>query len=85
MQLSEPANVKAAVAAYAAAIKDGEWKADVIHNAVYDAAEAHGVTGKDVFTAVYRAFLGADRGPRLGWFLEALGREETLARLALME
>ncbi|MBE6515936.1 MAG: lysine--tRNA ligase [Methanocorpusculum parvum] len=82
---NEPANVKAAVAAYAAAIKDGEWKADIIHNAVYDAAEANGVTGKDVFTAVYRAFLGADRGPRLGWFLEALGREETLARLALME
>ena len=40
-------------------IKDAEWKADIIHNAVYDAAEAHGVTGKDVFTAVYRAFLGA--------------------------
>ncbi|HJJ31667.1 MAG TPA: lysine--tRNA ligase [Methanocorpusculum sp.] len=82
---NEPANVKAAVAAYAKAIAEGEWKADVLHNAVYDAAQSAGVTGKDVFTAVYRAFLGADRGPRLGWFLEALGREEVLARLALMK
>ena len=46
--------------------------------------QAAGVTGKEVFTGIYRAFLGADRGPRLGWFLEALGREETLKRLLEM-
>ncbi len=78
---AEPANVKAAVAAYTAAVSAGEWKADVLHNAVYDAATSAGITGKELFTAVYRAFLGADRGPRLGWFLEAIGREATLARL----
>jgi len=82
---NEPQNVKNAVQSYAKAIENVEWKADVLHNAIYDAANANGVTGKDVFTAIYRAFLGADRGPRLGWFLEALGREETLARLALMK
>ena len=78
---AEPANVKAVVAAYTAAVSAGEWKADVLHNAVYDAATSAGITGKELFTAVYRAFLGADRGPRLGWFLEAIGREATLARL----
>ncbi len=82
---NEPANVKAAVAAYAKAIENVEWKADVLHNAVYDSAASAGVTGKDVFMAVYRAFLGADCGPRLGWFLEALGRETVLERLALMK
>lgn len=82
---NEPVNVKAAVQTYAKAIENGEWTADVLHNAVYDAATSNGVSGKELFTAVYRAFLGADRGPRLGWFLEALGREETLARLALMK
>lgn len=81
---NEPANVKAAVLSYAMTIAAGEWTADVLHNAVYDAAQSAGVTGKDVFTAVYRAFLGADRGPRLGWFLEALGREAVLKRLALL-
>ncbi|MDD2803875.1 MAG: lysine--tRNA ligase, partial [Methanocorpusculum sp.] len=80
----ERTEVKAAVAAYAKLIIGAEWKADVLHNAVYDAAEAAGVTGKDVFTGIYRAFLGADRGPRLGWFLEALGREETMKRLLEM-
>ena len=78
---AEPENVKAAVAAYATAIAAGEWKADVLHNAVYDAAASAGIIGKELFTAIYRAFLGADRGPRLGWFLEAIGREATLARL----
>ena len=78
---AEPANVKAAVAAYATAVAAGEWMADVLHNAVYDAAASAGITGKELFTAIYRAFLGADRGPRLGWFLEAIGREATLARL----
>lgn len=81
---AEPAPVKAAVAAYAAAVSTGEWKADVLHNAVYDAATSAGITGKELFTGIYRAFLGADRGPRLGWFLEAIGRDETLARLKEM-
>lgn len=81
---NERQEVKAAVAAYAKLVIDAEWKADVLHNAVYDAAETAGLTGKDVFTGIYHAFLGADRGPRLGWFLEALGREETLKRLLEM-
>lgn len=80
----EPANVKAAVAAYLESVKDAEWNADVLHNAVYNAAQVGGVTGKDVFTAIYRALLGADRGPRLGWFLEALGRDVVLKRLSEM-
>ncbi|HJJ99238.1 MAG TPA: lysine--tRNA ligase [Methanocorpusculum sp.] len=78
---AESANVKAAIVAYVTAVSAGEWKADVLHNAIYDAATRAGITGKELFTAVYRAFLGADRGPRLGWFLEAIGREVTLARL----
>jgi lysyl-tRNA synthetase class 1 len=78
---TEPANVKAAIAAYSTAIAVGEWKADILHNAIYDAAIDAGITGKELFVAVYRAFLGVDRGPRLGWFLEAIGRDVTLSRL----
>ncbi|HJJ92385.1 MAG TPA: hypothetical protein O0X64_00980 [Methanocorpusculum sp.] len=74
--------MKAAVSAYVTKISSiGEWKADILHNAVYDAAIDTGISGKELFSAIYRAFLGTERGPRLGWFLEAIGREATLARL----
>lgn len=80
----EPAAVKEAVAAYVKVISDGEWTADVLHNAVYDAAESAGISGKELFTGVYRALLAKDRGPRLGWFLEALGKETVLPKLTEM-
>ena len=58
-----------------------EWKAETIHNAVYTVAEETGVNAKKVFTALYLAILGKERGPRLGWFLEALGKEFVTQRI----
>ena len=81
---AESEGVRKAVFNYVKIVTDAAWTADVLHNAVYDAATAAGVTGKELFTGIYRAFLGADRGPRLGWFLEALGREESIKRLLEM-
>lgn len=81
---AESEGVKKAVFNYVKLVTDAEWRADILHNAVYDAATAAGVSGKELFTGIYRAFLGADRGPRLGWFLEALGREESIKRLLEM-
>ena len=43
-----------------------------------------GVTGGEPLLVIERVVEFCTRGPRLGWFLEALGREETLARLAQM-
>jgi lysyl-tRNA synthetase class 1 len=57
------------------------WSAEELHNAVYEVAEQKGVSAKDIFVAIYQVFLGQQRGPRLGWFLEALGREKVLMRL----
>jgi lysyl-tRNA synthetase class 1 len=57
------------------------WSAEELHNAVYEVAEQQDVPAKDIFMAIYLAFLGQKRGPRLGWFLEALGREKVLRRL----
>jgi lysyl-tRNA synthetase class 1 len=57
------------------------WSAEDLHNAVYAVAEHEGVPAKDIFVAIYLAFLGQQRGPRLGWFLEALGKEPVLKRL----
>lgn len=59
-----------------------EWRAEDIHNAVYTVAEETNVNPKVIFTAVYIAILGQKRGPRLGWFLEALGSDFVTGRIA---
>ena len=53
-----------------------------IHNGVYEVAPRCGTDARHLFELVYLAFLGQARGPRLGWFLEALGREFVLGRLS---
>jgi lysyl-tRNA synthetase class 1 len=45
---------------------------DTIHALVYSIAEEVSLSAKDVFQAVYIAFLDQPRGPRLGWFLSSL-------------
>lgn len=57
------------------------WHAEFIHNAVYSAANESGIDARKLFTAIYIAVLGKKRGPRLGFFLEALGQEFVVLRL----
>jgi lysyl-tRNA synthetase class 1 len=57
------------------------WSAEELHNAVYEVAERQRIAAKDIFVAIYLVFLGEPRGPRLGWFLEALGKEKVQKRL----
>lgn len=59
-----------------------EWNADNLHNMVYIVGKETGVSPKNIFTIIYFILLGQKRGPRLGWFLEALGRDFVLRRLA---
>jgi lysyl-tRNA synthetase class 1 len=54
---------------------------DAIHTLVYALAEACGLAAKDVFEAVYVAFLDRTRGPRVGWFLRSLEPDFVHARL----
>jgi lysyl-tRNA synthetase class 1 len=58
------------------------WSAEAIHNGVYEVAPRCGTDAKRLFEIIYLAFLGQVRGPRLGWFLEALGREFVLGRIS---
>lgn len=58
-----------------------EWTPEALHQAVYDAADAAGMRPRAGFRALYRAFLGRDRGPRLGFFLASLDRDIVLRRL----
>jgi len=60
------------------------WTAEALHNGVYEVAKAENVDPKVIFENVYMAFLGQHRGPRLGWFLEALDRNFVLQRLKSM-
>lgn len=58
-----------------------DWSAERLHNAVYEVGKETNVDPKQIFTAVYLSILGQKRGPRLGWFLEALGRDFVVGRL----
>ncbi len=58
-----------------------DWKAEQIHNLIYTVGEETAVTPKAIFSAIYLIILGQKRGPRLGWFLEALGREFVVKRM----
>ena len=70
-----------AIRMYVDIISKSDWTASNIHNAVYDVANSVGVNAKEIFMAIYSAFLNKPRGPRLGWFLEAIGRDESINRL----
>ena len=54
---------------------------DAIHTLVYTLAEELGLAAKEVFEAVYVAFLDRTRGPRAGWFLRSLEPDFVHARL----
>lgn len=54
---------------------------DAIHALVYALAEASELAAKEVFEAVYVAFLDRPRGPRVGWFLRSLEPDFVHARL----
>ncbi|MBP2132087.1 lysyl-tRNA synthetase class 1 [Methanomicrobium sp. W14] len=58
-----------------------DWTAENLHNSVYNTAEEAGINPKSVFTCIYRSILGQERGPRAGWFLEALGKDFVTRRL----
>lgn len=59
-----------------------EWRADLIHDSLHEAAKHTGVKPGDAFAAVYKAFLGKPRGPRAGHFLSSLDQAFVLQRLA---
>ena len=59
-----------------------EWTAPGVSGAVRAAGSELGVRGADLFHPVRRALSGSESGPDLGQVAVALGRAETLTRLA---
>lgn len=58
-----------------------EMDGDTIHALVYSLAEESNLNAKDLFQAIYCAFLDQPRGPRAGWFLSSLDGDFVRMRL----
>jgi lysyl-tRNA synthetase class 1 len=50
--------------------------------AIYQVAADHGMEGKTLFQAAYRALIGKNQGPRLASFLRSIGKDRLLGILA---
>lgn len=82
MRASLTADERQVLAALAGELARVPWRADAIHDAVHEAARSRGLAGGVAFKAVYKAILGAERGPRAGYFLASLDRPFVLERFA---
>ena len=67
-------------------LKDVCWEPEAIHNAIYSIAskkpDQKQQDAKILFKLIYKVFLSKDRGPRVGYFLNSLGKEFVLERLS---
>lgn len=76
-----PGEPRGAVTAVRMRLRDIEWTAEMIHNAIHEVAVMSEVKAGTLFQAIYHRVIGRDRGPKIGWLLETLGREETIRLL----
>lgn len=60
---------------------DPDMDGDTIHALVYQIGEEVELPAKELFQAIYIAFLDQTRGPRIGWFLSSLDYFFVLQRL----
>ncbi|MSR76008.1 MAG: lysine--tRNA ligase [Candidatus Ryanbacteria bacterium] len=51
------------------------------HAKLHEIKEQIGIAPKELFSALYIAFLGRDSGPQAGWFLSTIDRDFLIARL----
>lgn len=52
-----------------------------LHAALHEIKATSGIAPKELFSAIYLAFLGRESGPKAGWFLSVLDRNFVLERL----
>ncbi len=55
-----------------------ELEADMVHTAIYDASQQSDLAPKEAFGLLYEILFDQKTGPRLGYFLAALGRNKSL-------
>ena len=57
-----------------------DWEPEKIHECARESIGASGMAPSDGFKTIYRALIGNERGPRLGFFLSVIQKEKILAR-----
>ncbi|MCK4757589.1 MAG: lysine--tRNA ligase [Thermoplasmata archaeon] len=65
----------------AGAISKVNWEAGLIHDAIYETSQACELKAGQCFKALYKIFLGKNRGPRLGFLLASLDRDFVVGRI----
>jgi lysyl-tRNA synthetase class 1 len=53
----------------------GQASGDILQNSIFEVAKKHGVDPPGFFKILYGILLGSPKGPRLGPYIEAMGRE----------
>jgi len=59
----------------------GQASVDVLQNSIFEVAKKHGVDPPEFFKILYGILLGSPKGPRLGPYIEAMGRENVAEAL----
>ena len=57
------------------AVIRAQTSADALQNSIFEVAKKHGVDPPEFFKILYEILLGSPKGPRLGPYIEAMGRE----------
>ncbi len=55
--------------------------AELIHNTVYEVHKSNNIKISELFGEIYQYVIGQNRGPKVGWLFETLGRERVLSLL----
>lgn len=58
-----------------------EFNGEEIQNIIYSTARRHSISSSSLFEKLYMVFTGRGSGPRLGYLLATLGRENVVTRL----
>lgn len=72
---------KAALVKLADYMEAGERNGEEVHARLFELKTEVPIEPKELFSAIYRIFIGRTSGPRAGWFLASLPREFALERL----
>jgi len=72
---------KKALAALHAFLEEKERTGEDIHHRLHELKTEVPIAPKDLFSALYRLFLGRTSGPKAGWFLSVLPRDMVLGHL----
>jgi lysyl-tRNA synthetase class 1 len=76
------ANLRSAIDVLRSNLQQIDWEAQAIHNTIHETAKSIGVNASNLFTELYKYTIGQDRGPKIGWLFETLGKNKIIHLLS---